>query len=78
MLLELELSFSGNDQETLCALEDECRRKTSDKESFTCLAKFCKNDGEILEAEQQNVREFSSLARVPPLIRHLKQQTSPA
>ena len=51
VLSELELRFSGNDQEILCALGNICHSETPDKESFSRVAKFYKIDGEILEAE---------------------------
>ena len=58
MLSELEISFSGNDQEILCALGDMCHRETPDKESFPRIAKFHEIDGEILEAEQKIYASF--------------------
>ena len=53
VLSELELRFSRNDQEILCALANFCHSETPDKESSSCVAKFYKLDGEILEAEQK-------------------------
>ena len=53
VLSELELRFSGNDQEILCALGNICNCETPDKESFSRIAKFYNIDGEILEAEQK-------------------------
>jgi len=53
VLSELELRFTGNDQEILCALGNICHSETPDKESFSRIAKFYKIDGEILEAEQK-------------------------
>ena len=35
-----------------------CLSETPDKESFSCVAKFYKIDGEILEAEQKITRVF--------------------
>ena len=58
MLSELELRFSGNDQEKLCALGNICHSETRDKESFSRVAKFCKIDGDILEAEQKMYASF--------------------
>ena len=40
VLSELELRFSGNDQEILCALENICHSETTDKGSFSRGAKF--------------------------------------
>ena len=54
-LSELVLRFSGNDQETLCALGNICHSETPDKDSFSRVAEFYKIDGEILEAEQKTV-----------------------
>ena len=56
--VELELRFSGNGQEILCALENICHSETPDKESFSCIAKFYKIDGEFLEAEQKMNKSF--------------------
>ena len=53
MLSKLELRFSGNDQEILCALKNMYNSETPEKESFSHIAKFYNNDGEILEAEQK-------------------------
>ena len=50
VLSELELRFSGNDQQILCALGTICNSKTPGKESFSRIAKFYNIDGEILEA----------------------------
>ena len=58
MLSELELRFSGNDQEILCDLGNICQSETPDKESFSRVAKFYKIDGEILEAEQKMYASF--------------------
>ena len=58
MLSKLELRFSGNDQEILCALGNICHSETPDKESFPRVAKFYKIDGEILEAEQKMYASF--------------------
>lgn len=58
MLSELELRFIGNDQEIPCALGNICHSETPDKESFSRVAKFCKIDGEILEAEQKMYTSF--------------------
>ena len=58
MLSELELRFSGNDQEILCALGNNCHSETPDKESFSHVAKFYKIDSEILEAEQKMYASF--------------------
>ena len=60
-LSELELRFSGNDQEILCALGNICHSETPDKDSFSRVAEFYKIDGEILEAEQ---KMFASFHRV--------------
>ena len=58
VLSKLELRFSGNDQEILCALGNICHSETPDKESFSRVAKFYKIDGEILEAEQKMYARF--------------------
>ena len=56
---KLELRFSGNDQEILCALGNICHSETPDtKESFSRVAKFYKIDGEILEDEQKMYASF--------------------
>ena len=57
-LSELELRFSGNDQEILCALGNICQSETPDKDSFSRVAEFYKIDGEILEAEQKMYASF--------------------
>ena len=54
VLSELELKFSGNDdQKILCVLENICSSETPDKESLSRIAKFYNMDGKILEAEQK-------------------------
>jgi len=53
VLSELEVRFSGNDQETLCALGDIRHREILVKESFFRIAKFYEIDWETLEAEQK-------------------------
>ena len=58
MLSELGLRFSGNVQETLCALINICNSETLDKESFSRIAKFYNIDGEILKAEQKMCASF--------------------
>ena len=58
MLSKLELRFSGNDQEILCASGNICHSETLDKESFSRVAKFYKIDGEILEAEEKMYASF--------------------
>ena len=58
MLSELELRFSGNDQEKLCALGNICHSETPDKEIFSRVAKFYKFDGGILEADQKMYTSF--------------------
>ena len=58
VLSKLELRFSGNDQEILCALGNICHSETPDKESFSRVAKFYKIDGEILAAEQKMYARF--------------------
>ena len=58
MLSNLDLRFSGNDQEILCALGNICHSETLDKESFSRVAKFYKLDGEILEAEEKMYASF--------------------
>ena len=55
---ELEIRFSGNDQEILCALGNICNSETLDKESFSRIAKVYNIDGEILEAEQKMYAKF--------------------
>ena len=57
-LSELELRFSGNNQEILCALGNICHSETPDNESFSRVAEFYKIDGEILEAEQKMYASF--------------------
>ena len=59
MLSELELRFSGFDQEILCALGNVCHSEAPDKESFSRVAKF--EILEILEAEQ---KMYASVRRV--------------
>ena len=61
MLSKLELRFSGNDQEILCALGNIGHSETLDKESFSRVAKFYKIDGEILEAEEKMYASFRRL-----------------
>ena len=58
VLSELELRFSGNDLEILCALGNICNSETPDKESFYRNAKFYNIDSEILEAEQKMYASF--------------------
>ena len=59
MLSELELKFSGNDdQKILCVLENICSSETPDKESLSRIAKFYNMDGKILEAEQKIYASF--------------------
>ena len=58
MLSKLDLRFSGNDQEILCALGKICHSETLDKESFSRVAKFYKLDSEILEAEEKMYASF--------------------
>ena len=58
VLSNLELRFSGNDQEILCASGNICHSETLDKESFSRVAKFYKIDGEILEDEQKMSASF--------------------
>ena len=60
MLSELELRFSGNDQEILCALGDICHSDKPDEKSFSLVSKFYEIDGEILEAEQKMYVNFRS------------------
>ena len=57
-LSELELRFSGNDQEILCALGNICHSEPPDRENFPRVAKFYKIDGEILKAEQKMYARF--------------------
>ena len=57
-LSKLQLRFSGNDQEILCALGNIYHSETPDKESFSRVAKFYKIDGEILEDEQKMYASF--------------------
>ena len=66
MLSELELRFSGNDQEIFCALGSicTCTSETLDKESFSRIAKFYNIDGEILEAEQKMYASFRRVCRL--------------
>ena len=58
VLSELELRFSGNDQQILCDLGNIRQSETPVKESFSQVAKFCTIDGEILEAEQKMYASF--------------------
>ena len=58
VLSELELRFSGNDQEILCAMGNICHGITPDKESFSPVSKFYKIDGKILESEQKIYASF--------------------
>ena len=58
VLSKLELRFSGNDKEIPCALGNIYRSETPDKESFFRVAKFCKIDGEILEAKRKMYARF--------------------
>ena len=58
VLSELELRFSRNDKEILCALGKICNSETPDKVSFSRIAKFYNTDGEILEAEQKMYESF--------------------
>ena len=64
VLSELELRFSGNDQEILCALENICHSETTDKGSFSRGAKCCKNRRRDSGSRVENVGEFSSCARI--------------
>ena len=64
MLFKLELRFSGNDQEILCALGNICRSETPDKESFSRVTRFYKIDVEILEAEQKMYASFRRVRRL--------------
>ena len=58
VLSELELRFSGSDQEILCALGNICNGETPENESFSCIVKFSNIHGEILEAEQKMYASF--------------------
>ena len=59
VLSKLELRFSGNDLEIPCAaLGNIYHSETPDKECFSRVAKFCKIDGEILEAKQKMYARF--------------------
>ena len=58
VLSKVELRFSGNDQEILCALGNIYHSETPDKESFSRVAKLYKIDGEILEDEQKMYASF--------------------
>ena len=64
MLPELELRFSGNDQEIRCALGNICHSETPDKESFSRVAKCYEIDGDILEDEQKMLKMYASFRRV--------------
>ena len=64
VLPKLELRLSGNDQEIHRALGNICHSETPDKESFSRVAKFCKIDGEIHEAEQKMCASFSRMHRL--------------
>ena len=60
VLSELELKFSGNGQEILCALGNICNSRP-DKESVSHIAKFQRRDS---GSRAENVREFSSRGRI--------------
>ena len=64
VLSELQLRFSGNDQEILCALKTICHSETTDKRSFFRVAQFYKNRRRDSGSRAENVREFSSCARI--------------
>ena len=64
VLSELELRFSGNDQEILCALKNICHSETTDKGSFSRGAKSYKNRRRDSGSRVENVGEFSSCARI--------------
>ncbi|CAH3152329.1 unnamed protein product, partial [Porites lobata] len=64
VLSNLDLRFSGNDQELLCALGNICHSETLDKESFS----------RILEAEEKItiIQCVAQIENLPP--QHLGQQ----
>ena len=64
VLSKLELRFSGNDLEIPCALGNIYHSETPDKECFSRVAKFCKIDGEILEAKQKMYARFRRVVRL--------------
>ena len=64
VLPELELRFTGNDQEILCALGNIRHSETPDKESFSRVAKILQNRWRDSGSRAENVREFSSCARI--------------
>ena len=51
--------FSGNNQETLCALGEICHRETPDKESFSCIGKILQNFQQDSGSQAENVRKLS-------------------
>ena len=58
VLSELELRFSGNDQDIIHALGDVCQNEVPKMESFTKLAQFYGIDEEILKVEQRMFTSF--------------------
>ncbi len=58
ILSELEVRFSGNDQQILYALGDVCQSETPKMESFTTVAEFYDMDEEILQVEQKMFTTF--------------------
>ena len=58
VLSELELRFSGNDQEILCDLGNIGQSETPARESLTRVAKFYKIDVGILVAKQEMYASF--------------------
>ena len=53
VLSELELRFSGNDQDIIHALGDVCQNKALKVEIFATVAQFYGIDQEILQVEQE-------------------------
>ena len=58
VLSELELRFSGNDQDIIHALGDVCQNKDPKVESFALVAQFYGIDQEILQVEQKMFTSF--------------------
>jgi len=59
VLSELEVRFSGNDQEILCALEDMCHRKTPDIEPSLASLNFTKSKAKFWKPSRKCARVFA-------------------
>ena len=65
-LSELELRFSGNDQEILCTLGNICHSETLDKDSFSRVAEFYVSFG-LFRKNLGNLRKFfGQMVHRPP------------